>query len=140
MSTAATTPDALGAPTASPKKAVLIVSWVLSALPAGLAIFSGIGKFNPPPERLQMMTEHLGLQPSLLIPLAVMEIAIAVLYLVPRTAVLGAVLFTGFWGGAILAHLRVGDAFVMHIVLGLLVWGGLYLREPRLRTLLPIRR
>jgi len=61
-------------------------------------------------------------------------------YLVPPTAVLGAVLLTGYVGGIILTHWRVGDPVVIPIVLGLLVWLGIYLREPRLAALLPVRR
>jgi hypothetical protein len=62
-----------------------------------------------------------------------------VVYLIPRTSVLGAVLLAGYMGGAICTHWRAGDVFVGQIVIGLLVWLGLYLREPRLRALLPLR-
>lgn len=65
------------------------------------------------------------------------------LYVVPRTAVLGAVLLTAFMGGTVASHLRVGDPLFTHILFGvylaLLVWGGLYLRDARVRALLPIR-
>jgi hypothetical protein len=65
-----------------------------------------------------------------------------VMYLVPRTAVLGAVLLTGYLGGAVATHVRVGgDPFpvVFPVVLGALLWGGLVLQDPRLRALLPVR-
>jgi len=66
------------------------------------------------------------------------------LYLVPRTAVLGAILLTGHLGGAIATHVRVGSPLLSHtlfpIYVALLLWGGLYLREPRLRELVPFRR
>lgn len=83
--------------------------------------------------------EHLQLAGPMTLPLAALELSCVAIYLVPRTAVLGAVLLTGYLGGAILTHWRVGDAFVTHIVLGLLVWLGIYLREPRLKLLLPVR-
>jgi hypothetical protein len=61
-------------------------------------------------------------------------------YLIPPTSVLGAILLTGYLGGAILTHWRVGDMFVVHIVLGMLIWLGIYLREDRLRALIPVRK
>ncbi len=65
------------------------------------------------------------------------------LYCAPRTSVLGAVLLTGYLGGAIATHVRVGNPLFSHdlfgVYLGLFVWGGLYLREPRLRALFPLR-
>ncbi len=62
------------------------------------------------------------------------------MYLVPVTSVLGAVLFTGYLGGAILTHLRVEQSVFLHIVLGLVIWLGIYLREPRLHSVLPFRK
>jgi len=82
---------------------------------------------------------HLGLPESLIIPLAILEVSCVVIYLIPATSVLGAILLTGYMGGAICTHLRVGDPFVVQITLGVLVWLGLYLRENRLRGLLPLR-
>jgi len=85
------------------------------------------------------MFGHLGLGESLILPIAILELASLVIYLVPRTSVLGAVLLTGYMGGAILAHLRIGEPPVIQAVLGILVWLGLYLRDARLRALLPLR-
>jgi len=72
------------------------------------------------------------------------ELVCLVLYLVPRTAVLGAVVFTGYLGGAVATHLRVGNPLLSHtlfpIYVAALLWGGLYLRDPRLRAMLPLRR
>ena len=66
------------------------------------------------------------------------------LYAIPQTAVLGAILLTGYMGGAIATHLRIDSPLFSHtlfgVYLGLLIWGGLYLREPRLRALIPFRR
>ena len=62
-------------------------------------------------------------------------------YAVPRTSVLGAILMTGLLGGATITTLRVGDpTYPMPIILGMLAWGGLYLRDPRIRQLIPLRR
>ena len=62
------------------------------------------------------------------------------IYLIPSTSVLGAVLLTGYLGGAVATHLRIGEAPTAAVIVGILVWLGLWLREPRLRALLPIRK
>ena len=82
---------------------------------------------------------HLGLPESLIMPLAVLEISCVVIYLIPATSVLGAILLTGYIGGAICTHWRVGDPFFIQIALGIFVWLGLYLRENRLKALIPLR-
>jgi DoxX-like family len=82
---------------------------------------------------------HLGLPESLVKPLGILEISCVAIYLIPATSMVGAILLTGYIGGAICAHLRVGDPFFFQIVLGVCVWLGLYLRENRLRELIPVR-
>jgi len=81
---------------------------------------------------------HLGLPETLVRPLAIVELACVVIYLIPKTAVLGAILLTGYLGGAILAHLRVGDPFLVQVGIGVLLWLGLYLRDPRLKAIVPL--
>ena len=90
-----------------------------------------------------MVTEgmaHLGLRESMRLPLAVIELSCAVIYLIPATSILGAILLTGFIGGAMCTHWRIGEPVFLHIALGILVWLGLYLREDRLRALIPLRQ
>jgi hypothetical protein len=82
---------------------------------------------------------HLGLPELLIVPLAIPEVSCVAIYLIPATSVLGAILLAGYIGGAICTHLRVGDPFFIQIVLGILVWLGLYLREKRLKELIPLR-
>jgi hypothetical protein len=77
---------------------------------------------------------------SLAVGLGILELACAVVYVIPQTSVLGAILLTGYLGGATVTHLRVGDPFFMPVILGMLVWGGLYLCNPRLRALIPLHR
>ena len=76
--------------------------------------------------------------------LGILTLIGTVLYAIPRTSVLGAILLTGYMGGAIATHLRIGSPLFSHtlfgVYLGLLIWGGLYLRDPRLRQLIPFRR
>jgi hypothetical protein len=79
-----------------------------------------------------------------LVIIGIIEAICLVLYVVPRTAVLGAILLTGLLGGSAAAHLRVGDPLVTHVLfgvyVGILAWGGLYLRDATLRALIPFRR
>lgn len=98
---------------------------------------SAVMKLLRRPEVIEGMG-HLGVPESLMIPLAVLELLCVVTYAVPRTAALGAILLTGYIGGAILTHLRVGEPVYTQIVIGILVWLGLWLREARLRRLLPL--
>lgn len=82
---------------------------------------------------------RMGLSASLRIPLGILEFSCAVIYLIPATAVTGAILLAGYVGGAIVTHLRIGEPVYVQIGLGILVWLGLYLREHRLKTLIPLR-
>ena len=85
----------------------------------------------------------LGWPVSLVIPLGVLLLTCAIVYVIPQTSVLGAILLTGYLGGAVATHLRVGDPLFSHVLfptyVAALLWGGLFLREQRLRPLLPLR-
>ena len=116
-----------------------VTGWVITVLVSLMFVFSATMKFMGGPE-LDKGLQVLQLRPEMTLPLAVLELTCIAVYLVPATSVLGAVLMTGYLGGAILTHWRIGDMFVTHIVLGLLIWLGIYLREPRLAALLPVRR
>jgi hypothetical protein len=76
---------------------------------------------------------------GLAIGLGILEIACTIVYAIPQTSVLGAILLTGYLGGAMATHVRIGEQFVPPLILGILVWGGLYLCDGRLRALLPLR-
>jgi hypothetical protein len=118
------------------------VGWVghgLSALPIALMLFSASMKLLQKPEMAEAWRSTFGYPPGTLLPVGVLELVCVLLYATPRTAVLGAILLTGYLGAAVAAHVRIGDPFVMPIVVGVVVWAGLYLREPRLRALLPLR-
>ena len=112
---------------------------VISGLVAALFLLSAAMKLRGGPELEQGMA-HLGLPMSMITPLAILEISCVVVYLIPATAVTGAILLAGYVGGTICTAWRVGDAVIVQVVLGLLVWLGLYLREERLAALLPLRR
>ena len=115
------------------------VGRVISVLVSLVFVFSALMKIKGGPELAQGMA-HLGLRESMVLPLTILEISCVVIYLIPPTSVLGAILLTGYIGGAMLTHWRVGDPFFVHVVLGILVWLGLYLRETRLRDLIPLRK
>jgi len=131
-------PNAQAAPVS---KRALWGGRVLSALPVLMLVMSGAMKLvNPPPVVEEM--GRLGYPESLALAVGIVELTCTLIYVIPRTSVLGAILLTGYLGGATATHVRVGDplgTFIQPVVLGMLVWGGLFLRDPRLRALIPLR-
>ena len=117
---------------------IVWIGRVISVLVSLLFLFSAVLKVMDGPEVLKSF-EHLGIPASMMIPLAILEFSCVVIYLIPQTAVLGAILMTGYVGGTIVTSWRSGDAYYMQIVLGILIWLGLYLRESRLKALIPLR-
>ena len=118
------------------------IVWVgraISGLVSLVFVMSAVLKLKGGAEVAQGMA-HLGLPESLVLPLAILELSCALIYLIPATSVLGAILLSGYIGGAICTHWRVGDPFFIQIALGIFVWLGLYLREHRLKALIPLRR
>jgi hypothetical protein len=86
-------------------------------------------------------TKQSGFAESTIVPLGITVLIISILYAVPRTAVLGAILLTGYFGGAVATHVRLGDGMLLvPAVFGVLVWLGVYFRDARLRALVPLRR
>lgn len=113
--------------------------WVLSILPALALMISASMKIARTQAAVAGFARF-GYPEHLLLVLGIIEISCAIVYLIPPTAVLGAILMTGYFGGAIATHIRIGDpGFVTPLVLGVLLWLGLFLREPRLRWLVPFR-
>ena len=113
---------------------------ILSAIPVLMMAVSASMKFAHPPSVVEGMNKF-GYPESTLLALGVLELGSALIYLIPRTAVLGAILMTGFLGGAIATHVRIGDAgWYTALILGIFVWAGLYLRDERIRALLPLRQ
>ncbi len=113
-----------------PSKAQRITGWVLTGLVGFfLVVASGVPKFIDFPGKKEMF-DHLGITADLSPILGVIEIAVAVLFLIPRTSFLGAILVTGYLGGAVWAHLRVGDQWFFPIIIGVVMWISLGLRQP----------
>jgi hypothetical protein len=130
--------------TAPASKKGLWVGRIMSGLVIAFLTFDGVFKFvKPAPAPVVETMAHLGWSLSLAPVLGIILLVSTALYVIPNTSALGAILLTGYLGGAVATHLRAGDPLFSHILfptyLGVLLWGGLYLREPRLRALLPLR-
>jgi DoxX-like family len=123
----------------SNSKAMFWSGWILSGLAGAMLLISGLFKFAPMSPEAEQGLQHIGWRADQVGTLGILEIACVILYLIPQTAVLGAILVTGYMGGAIATHLRVGDPFIVQAIIPMVFWLGLWLREPRLRQLLPLR-
>ena len=120
-------------------KGMIWTGRVLSALPVALMAFSAVLKFLKPVPVMQSFA-HFGYPESEIFILGVLELLSCIVYVIPRTAVLGAILMTGYLGGATATNVRVGDpSYIMTVTLGVLVWAGLFLRDARVRALIPLR-
>jgi hypothetical protein len=115
---------------------------ILSGLAAVFLIFDAVIKFIKPAPVVDAFA-HLGWPLSSAVMIGILLLVCTSLYVIPRTSILGAILLTGYLGGAVATHLRVGDPLFSHILfptyLGVMLWLGLYLREERLRALIPLR-
>jgi len=114
---------------------------IMSGLPALFLLVDGVMKLFKPPVVVQATVE-LGYPESVIFGLGVTLFVSTLLYLIPRTSVLGAILLTGYLGGAVATHVRVGGPLfnvVFAVIVGALLWGGLWLRDGQLREMLPLR-
>ncbi len=121
-------------------RGLTIAGLVLTGLLALLLTFSGVLKLVSPAEMKDQFVGRLGYMEHHAAPIGLVELACTALFLVPRTAVIGAVLLTGYFGGATATHVRIDDPFIGPVAMGVLVWLALVLRDPRLRALLPLTR
>ena len=118
------------------------VGRILSGFVVAFLLFDGIIKFFPIPAVVDTFAQ-LGYPAKFAVVIGVVELVCVALYATPRTAILGAILLTALYGGGISTHIRVESPLFSHtlfgVYLGLITWAGLYLREPRLRALIPLR-
>lgn len=127
----------------SPSDKPTAANWAGRLLSLALALFllvSGALKLQPQVFNYQQLLDELEIPHSMFVALAVIEIVSALLFVIPQTAVVGAILLTGYMGGAICTHWRVGDLFIIQALIPILVWLAVALREPRLWALIPWRR
>ena len=114
---------------------------IMSGLPALFLLFDGIAKLFKPAFVVEG-TVKLGYSESVIIPLGIVVTICTILYVIPRTAMLGAILLTGYLGGAVDTHVHAGEGWfriLFPVIFGVLIWGGLYLRDERLQALIPLR-
>jgi hypothetical protein len=113
---------------------------VMTALPAAMFLLGGVISLLQPKFAVEGFVKY-GYPDGLMPILGVTEFVCAVLYIIPQTAVLGAILLTGYLGGAVDTHVHAGEPqWLVPIVFGVLVWGGLFLRDARIRALIPLRK
>lgn len=122
----------------STSKAMVWTGRIISAAVVLMLLMSGVMKFTKSPQLAEGMA-HMGWPASLAVALGITELACTILYAIPKTSVLGAILITGYMGGAVATHARIGEMFVVQVGIGVVAWLGLYLRCGRLRALIPFR-
>jgi hypothetical protein len=124
----------------SVSKGALWTGRVMSAFPVLIVLMGSVMKLM----RLPAVHEgfaRAGLSDSLIVPVGLIELICVITYVIPRTAVLGAILMTGLLGAACLTSLRIADpTYPLPVILGMLAWGGLFMRDLRLRALIPFRK
>jgi len=129
--------------TAPVSKKMLWTGRIMTALVVLFLLMDGVMKLIKPAPVVEA-TVGLGYPEAVIVPLGIILLFCTVLYAIPQTSVLGAILLTGYLGGAVATHVRVGNPLFTHMLvpvyLGLLIWGGLYLRDDRVRELIPIKR
>lgn len=123
-------------------KKMLWAGRIMSGLVILFLLFDSVMKLMKAAPVIETMPK-LGWPASLAVPLGVVLLTCTVLYIIPQTSVLGAILLTGYLGGAVATHTRIGDPLFSHVLfptyLGLLLWGGLYARDVRLRELISFK-
>lgn len=138
MTTTLDGPAAIGSKPAKKRGGMFWAGWVLTVLVSLMLAMGGVMNVTRAPVAAEGLTKY-GYPPGVLVPLGVVVLACVALYLIPRTAVLGAVLLTGYLGGAVNTHVRAGEPWFLAVIFGVLVWLALYLRDARIRALVPLR-
>lgn len=122
-------------------KALFWIGWIVSALPALFLLFGAIMNLVKPDFAAEGLTKY-GYSESVAVPLGAVLLISTLIYLYPRTAVLGAILLTGYLGGAVATHVRAGEGpskVLFPVLFGIVLWLGLRMREERLQSVLPWR-
>jgi hypothetical protein len=126
--------------TAPISKTMLWTGRIMSTVPVLLTLLGSVMKLAKVAPALEGMARA-GFPEKFVVPIGMLELICVAAYVIPQTSVLGAILLTGLLGGATVTTLRIGDpTFPLPVVLGMMAWGGLYLRDVRLRELIPLRK
>lgn len=132
-----------GTQTATVSKRALWAGRIITGVTVAFLTFDSVIKLLRLPVAVQG-TVQLGYPESTVLTIGIIQAVCIIAYLVPRTSILGAILLTGYLGGAVATHVRVGSPLVSHtlfaVLVGVLVWLGLYLRDKELRALVPVRQ
>lgn len=120
-------------PPAPVSKAARWTGWIMTIVPVLMLVMSGVMKVAQTEEVVKGFATW---PPGSAVAIGILELACTVIYLIPRTSVLGAILVTGYLGGATAVSVQLGVSFILPVAFGVLIWGGLYLRDPRLRALI----
>lgn len=124
-------------------RASLITGRIVTAVAALFLAFDASMKVMQVPAAVEG-TKQLGFPVGIILPLGIIQVIALVLYLVPRTSVFGAIVWTGYLGGAVATHVRLGNPLFTHVLspvyVALFLWGGLWLRQAGVRAVLPLRR
>jgi hypothetical protein len=127
----------------SNSKAMYRTGWGMSGLVILFMLFDGVSKLMLVPQVVEA-TNEIGYPENVVRPIGIVLLLCTILYAVPRTAIIGAILLTGFLGGAVASKVRLEDplfsSVLFGVYFGLLVWGGLYFRDQRVRSLIPLYR
>ena len=115
-----------------------LVSWAFTGLVSLALVASAAMKLGHIPKMVDALVRT-GIPEGAIVPIALLELGCLALYLIPRTMVLGAVLLTGYFGGAIVVHIIGKESVLPVFIIGMIVWGGIYFRVPALQALLPLR-
>lgn len=122
-------------------KPALWTGRVITGLPFLFLLLDGVVKLFKPAPVVEGTIKY-GYSESVIIPLGIVLLCCTILYIIPRTAVLGAILLTGYLGGAVATHVHAGEGafpILFPVFFGAMIWGGLYFRSERLRSLIPLR-
>src|SRR4051812_39248682 len=114
----------------------VLIGRIIAGLVSALFLFSAFMKLTSNAQVLENWPK-MGWEAVSYIAIGVVELLCVIFYLIPNTAVIGAILLTGFLGGAIATHVRIGEGFIPHIFLGTAIWISLYLRDAQVRALIP---
>ncbi len=122
----------------SPSKKMVLAGRIVSGLVGLMMLMSAGAKLSSQPMVLEAFGKQFGYPAGTVIPIGLIEATCVILYAIPQTSVLGAILITGYLGGAVATHVRVRDPWFAPFVLGVLAWLGLFLRDARIRALIPL--